>query len=94
MDKILEGNLACFEVPDLLTFLNLGRRTGALVLERPDYETKLFLRDGRPVFATSTSDALRFGPLLVRLGRVSPDLVEKLASERAASARRCCKRRC
>ena len=24
MEKILEGNLACFEVPDLLTFLNLG----------------------------------------------------------------------
>jgi hypothetical protein len=81
MDKILEGNLACFEVPDLLAFLNLGRRTGALVLERPDYETKLFLRDGRPVFATSTADALRFGPLLVRLGKVSPDVVEKLAAD-------------
>ena len=24
MEKILEGNLACFEVPDLLSFLNLG----------------------------------------------------------------------
>ena len=51
MEKILEGNLACFEVPDLLTFLNLGRRTGALVMERADYETKLYLHAGRPVFA-------------------------------------------
>ena len=54
MEKILEGNLARFETPDLLTFLNMCRRTGVLVLERPDQETKLFLREGRPVFATST----------------------------------------
>ncbi|HVQ29370.1 MAG TPA: DUF4388 domain-containing protein, partial [Vicinamibacteria bacterium] len=73
MEKILEGNLACFEVPDLLTFLNLGRRTGALVMERPDYETKLFLREGRPVFATSTAEHLRFGALLVKMGKISEE---------------------
>jgi hypothetical protein len=40
MEKILEGSLNHFEVPDLLTFLNLGRRTGVLVLERADRESK------------------------------------------------------
>ncbi len=72
MEKILEGNLARFEVPDLLTFLNLGRRTGVLVLERPDHETKLFFREGRPVFATSTARDLRFGAMLVRLRQARP----------------------
>ena len=81
MEKILEGNLACFEVPDLLTFLNLGRRTGALVMERPDYETKLFLREGRPVFATSTSEQLRFGAMLVKMGKVSEDTMERIAGK-------------
>ena len=42
MEKILEGSLAGFEVPDLLAFLGQGGRTGVLVLERPDTETKLF----------------------------------------------------
>jgi hypothetical protein len=77
MEKILEGDLARFEVPDLLTFLNLGRRTGVLVMERADQETKLFLREGRPVFATSTAEELRFGPMLVRLGKVSALTMER-----------------
>src|SRR5690349_12773578 len=34
MDKVLEGNLARFEVPDVLTFLNMGRRSGLLAMER------------------------------------------------------------
>ena len=61
MEKVLEGNLARFEVPDLLTFLNMGQRTGVLVMERADQETKLFFRDGKPIFATSTSEELRLG---------------------------------
>ena len=55
MDKILAGSLDSFEVPDLLSLLNTGGRTGVLVFERPDRETKIFLREGRPVFATSSA---------------------------------------
>jgi uncharacterized protein DUF4388 len=81
MEKILEGNLACFEVPDLLTFLNLGRRTGALVMERADYETKLYLREGRPVFATSTAEPLRFGAMLVKMGKVTEEAMERMVAK-------------
>jgi hypothetical protein len=70
MDKVLEGELSRFEVPDLLTFLHLGHRSGVLVMERKEQETKLFLRDGTPVFAASTRDDLRLGPLLVRQGKI------------------------
>ena len=70
MEKVLEGNLTRFEAPDLLTFLSMCRRTGVLVMERPDQETKVFLREGRPVFATSTKEDLRLGAIVVRLGKV------------------------
>jgi len=80
MQKILEGDLAKIEVPDLLTFLNMGRRTGVLALERSEQETKLFFRDGRPVFATSTRDDLRLGSMLVRMGKVQADVLEKVLS--------------
>jgi hypothetical protein len=73
MDKILEGDLSRIEVPDLLTFLHMGRKTGVFVLERPEQETKVYIRDGEPVFATSTKDSLRFGEVLVRLGKLTPD---------------------
>jgi len=75
MLKILEGSLDRFEVPDLLSFLGTGGRTGVLVLERPDRESKVFLREGRPVFATSTAEELRFGSMLVRLGKVRADVL-------------------
>jgi hypothetical protein len=80
MLKILEGDLAKIEVPDLLTFLNMGHRTGVLALERSEQETKLFFRDGRPVFATSTRDDLRLGSMLVRMGKVQADVLEKVLS--------------
>lgn len=76
MEKVLEGNLARFEAPDLLTFLNMCRRTGVLVMERPDQETKLFLREGRPVYATSTKEELRLGAIVVRLGKVPAEALE------------------
>jgi len=76
MEKVLEGNLARFEAPDLLTFLNMCRRTGVLVMERPDQETKLFLREGRPVYATSTKEDLRLGAIVVRMGKVAAEAIE------------------
>jgi hypothetical protein len=77
MLKILEGSLGRFEVPDLLSFLGTGGRTGVLVFERPDRESKVFLREGRPVFATSTGEELRFGSMLVRLGKVRAEVLER-----------------
>jgi hypothetical protein len=87
MEKTLEGNLASFEVPDLLTFLGQGGRTGVLVLERPEQETKVFFREGKPVFANSTAEELRFGSTLVRLGKVSADTVERVMQKTGTGAR-------
>jgi len=87
MQKILEGELASFEVPDLLVFLEAGRRTGVLVLERADCETKLFLRAGRPVFAVSTAEELRFGSLLVRHGKIAPEALERLRKRQRPGTR-------
>jgi len=78
MLKILEGDLGKIEVPDLLTFLHMGRRAGLLALERKDQETKLFLSEGRPVFATSSRDDLRLGSMLVRMGKVKPEVLEQV----------------
>ena len=88
MEKVLEGNLARFEAPDLLTFLNMCRRTGVLVMERPDQETKLFLREGRPVFATSTKEDLRLGAIVVRMGRVPPDRMEPALRQHGGAGHR------
>lgn len=82
MERVLEGDLASFEVPDLLTFLHLSRRTGVLAMERKDQETKLFVREGKPVYATSTKDELRLGRLLVRHGKVGAESLDGLLEQR------------
>jgi hypothetical protein len=88
MEKVLEGSLTRFEVPDVLSFLNTGRRTGLLAMERADQETKLFIRDGNPVFATSSRDELRLGEMLIRMGKVTAaDLERALASHRGRGYR-------
>jgi hypothetical protein len=82
LERILEGNLARFEVPDLLTLLSLGRHTGVLVLERskPEQETKVFFKEGQPAYATSTKPDLKLGALAVRLGKIQAGEVERLLS--------------
>lgn len=82
MEKILDGNLARFEMPDILTFLNMGRRTGVLVLEHPDQESKIFFREGRPIYATSTKEDLRVGNMLVRQGKVKTAELERILEMR------------
>jgi len=88
MDKVLDGDLSRFEVPDLLTFLSTARRTGVLVLERKDQETKLFLREGKPVFANSSRDDLRFGGTLLRLGKIGADALARALDKRRQGRRR------
>lgn len=78
MQKVIEGDLACFEVPDLLALLNMGRRTGVLVFEKPTQETKLFFREGKPIFATSTQEDLRLGSVLVRQGKATSAQIERV----------------
>lgn len=78
MQQTLTGDLSRFEVADVLTFLHISRATGVLVFERPDQETKLFLRKGRPIFAASTREDLRFGSVLVRTGKLSSSELESV----------------
>jgi hypothetical protein len=80
MHKILEGDLARLEVPDVLSFLNMGRRTGVLALEKLDQETKLFFRDGNPVYAASTKEDLHLGAMLVRQRKVTADTIDRALS--------------
>jgi hypothetical protein len=88
MERVLEGDLARFDAPDLLNLLSVARHTGVLVLERKDQETKVFVRTGRPVFACSTHEDLRFGNLLVRLGRIKRETLEPALERRRTGRRR------
>jgi hypothetical protein len=84
MERILEGDLGRFEVPDLLTFLNMARSTGVLVFERSERENKLFFGRGELVFAVTTREDLRLGQLLVRSGKLRSTDLDRIIAEQPA----------
>lgn len=88
MEQILAGQLARFAVPDLLVFLNVAERTGVLVLEGEDLEAKIFIREGRPIFATSNREELRLGAVLVRAGKVDKRRMDKILVQQRGSRNR------
>src|SRR4029450_12716959 len=88
MEKWREGERASVEVPDLLTFLHQGERSGVLAMERTDQETKLYLRQGSPVYAASTRDDLRLGALLVRHERLTQDVLDEALTHQQATGPR------
>lgn len=75
-----QGLVGYVEVPDLFTFVNLGRRTGVTELNRPDQSTRVFFQKGNPVFAISDREGLRLGDLLLRMGKVSRKDLERVSA--------------
>jgi hypothetical protein len=89
MEASFRGLIGRVEVPDLLTFVHLGRRTGVTELERKSQSTRIFFRGGDPIFATSDREGLRIGDVLVRAGKATRKDVERaLARQRSAVGHR------
>jgi hypothetical protein len=88
MEKSFGGDLARAEVPDLLTYLHMGRRTGVLLLERADQQTSLYFREGDPIYGNSTQEGLRLCDILVRHGKLEEEQVQKIVESHRATGNR------
>lgn len=79
--EVLQGSLAAFKLPEVLTFLAGARKSGTLTLHTSDKSSSVFFRDGALVFAHSTDEQLRLGAILLRkkrLTRAECDLIDEL----------------
>lgn len=76
---VLKGSLAAISVPDVLSFLNLIRKTGTLTLHEDGAlaERRLNWRDGEIVFASSTDPQASLGRYLVRRGWLTAEDKER-----------------
>jgi hypothetical protein len=59
------------DLPRILTDLNRGRRTGTLSVRTSTCTKTVYVNRGNPVFASSTHVDDRFGPLLLREGKIN-----------------------
>jgi CheY-like chemotaxis protein len=62
----LEENL-----PELITAFYIAQQTGELTLQKGKVKKSIFFEKGHPCFAISNLIADRFGPFLVRVGKIS-----------------------
>ncbi|MEO8504581.1 MAG: DUF4388 domain-containing protein [Acidobacteriota bacterium] len=74
------GSLSDVAVADILQFIHLGHRSGTLVLQRDLDEVRLGFCDGKMVSARA-AEMPNLGELLRRQGRLTPELMHRLADE-------------
>jgi len=72
-ERILEGSLKAISVPDVLTFVNLLKKTGVLVIRNDAASRRLYWDRGEIVFGSSSIPDESLGNFLVRHGRISPE---------------------
>ena len=68
---ILQGDLSRVQLPDVLSFISMIRRSGKLVLRSEGMERTLVWKDGDIVFATSNSPEDSLGLFLLRNGKIT-----------------------
>lgn len=68
---ILQGDVARVQLPDVLSFVSMIRRSGKLILRSGTMERTLVWKDGDIVFATSNSPEDSLGLFLLRNGKIT-----------------------
>lgn len=80
VESSLNGKLASFRLPDILTFLNLGRKTGTLTLLNGARAAHIHFSSGAIVFAWSNQKKFRLGRVLQKKKRIASDEARRIES--------------
>ena len=73
----LAGSLGDVSMADLLSFLNMFRKTGVLTIRLAGGDKNLYFHNGEIVFATSTFPEEDLGEVLCNFGKISRELLVK-----------------
>jgi hypothetical protein len=68
---VLQGDVAAFRLPDVLTFLSTVRKSGTLTLRSGDRYAALHFADGALVHAGTNQEQFRLGSVLLRRKKIS-----------------------
>ncbi|HVT04514.1 MAG TPA: DUF4388 domain-containing protein [Thermoanaerobaculia bacterium] len=83
MDNALYGSLKSFPLFDILSFLQLSKKTGTLSVEDEARQATLFFEAGALRFATTNQQHLRIGPILTSRKRLTPAQLQQIEALRA-----------
>ena len=72
-EVVLQGSLASFNLPDVLTLLSDAKKSGTLMLAGYGRHSYVLFSDGSLVYAGSDQEKFRLGALLVRRKKITRD---------------------
>jgi CheY-like chemotaxis protein len=75
-------------LPELITAFYLAQQTGELTMQKGKVKKTLYFEKGRPVFAISNLVTDRFGPFLVRVGKLTQMQLELVQAAADKTGRR------
>jgi DNA-binding MarR family transcriptional regulator len=83
---ILRGDLSAIQLPDVLTFVSMIRRSGKLCIRNGAAERSIFWNEGEVTFATSNSPDHTLGQFLLRNGKITEqqyrDSIDRVTPEK------------
>ncbi|HEY6106367.1 MAG TPA: response regulator [Anaeromyxobacteraceae bacterium] len=82
-----EGSLG-ERFPDLITAFHLAQQTGELTVQKGKVKKTVYFERGRPCFAISNLVSDRFGPFLLRVGKITPIQLELVRAAAEKTGRR------
>ncbi len=82
-----EGQLG-ENLPDLITAFHLAQQTGELTVQRGKVKKTIYFESGAPCFAISNLVTDRFGPFLVRVGKITQGQLELVRAAADKTGRR------
>ncbi|MCU1244414.1 MAG: hypothetical protein JWN02_324 [Acidobacteria bacterium] len=74
---ILQGDLSRIQLPDVLSFISMIRRSGKLSVRHAHLERTILWKEGEIVFATSNSPEHSLGQFLLRNGKITHQQYEE-----------------
>ncbi|MBK8014791.1 MAG: DUF4388 domain-containing protein [Deltaproteobacteria bacterium] len=78
--SVFSGELQLFPLPDLLEFLRVGRRTGALVISTPDGSGVIYLREGM-IAGAASPQSRDVEQILLTKGIVTKEQLDRAARQ-------------
>src|ERR687898_586143 len=78
MEITLQGTLKFFHLSEILSFLNIGEKTGTLNLSSGAKVADIYFDAGNVVYAVSNQEKFRLSALLIRKHKMEEDVWQKL----------------
>lgn len=86
-DVSIFGDIGLFGIADLLSTINMGQKTGALVIESKGNRKSVYFKAGDIVFAGSTDPEDRLGNVLYKTGKITKEKLAEAETKMTPGAR-------